>query len=165
MRKWWKRVEIEGKAIGNQRSVDFLCVWLIFFISCFLYFSWQPNKSCVILIFCFTWFWKKFFDVVFSVDAWCGVLWWSEAVRVRWMFFCSKCVKWAHFSILHNFASTDAIALRYSFNKLRSYCHPRNHSSQNRTGPGDRTVKIKNRDKNRFFKYKEPGICGNSLNS
>ena len=30
------------------------------------------------------------------------------------------------------------------------------HSSQNRTGPGGRTVKTENRDENRFFKNKEP---------
>ena len=28
------------------------------------------------------------------------------------VFFCSNCVKWAPFSILHNFTSTDVIALR-----------------------------------------------------
>jgi len=41
---------------------------------------------------------------------------------------------------------------------------PREHSSQNRTGPGGHTVKIENRDENRFFKHKEPGKCGNSVN-
>ena len=30
-------------------------------------------------------------------------------------FFCSYCVKWAPFSILHNFTSTDVIALRMIF--------------------------------------------------
>ena len=32
------------------------------------------------------------------------------------------------------------------------------HSSQNRTGPGGRTVKTGNRDENRFFKHKEPNF-------
>ena len=61
-----------------------LCLVNFLYFLFSLYFSRQPNKSCIILISCFTWFWKKFFDVVFSVDAWCGVLWWSMAVRVRW---------------------------------------------------------------------------------
>ena len=30
---------------------------------------------------------------------------------LMWVFFCSNCVKLATFSILHNYASTDAIAL------------------------------------------------------
>ena len=38
------------------------------------------------------------------------------------------------------------------------------HSSQNWIGPEGRTVKTENRDENRFFKHKEPGICGNSVN-
>ena len=38
------------------------------------------------------------------------------------------------------------------------------HSSQNRTGLGGWTMKTENRDENRFFKHKEPGICGNSMN-
>ena len=38
------------------------------------------------------------------------------------------------------------------------------HSSQNWTGPGGRTVKTENQDENRFFKYKEPDICGNFVN-
>ena len=36
---------------------------------------------------------------------------------LMWVFFCSKCVKWAFFSILHNFASTNAIALTHSTNE------------------------------------------------
>ena len=45
-----------------------LCLVNFLFFLFSLCFSWQPNKSCVTLISCFTWFWKKFFDVVFSVD-------------------------------------------------------------------------------------------------
>ena len=33
---------------------------------------------------------------------------------------------------------------------------PKEHSFQNRTGPGGRTVKTGNRDENQFFKPKEP---------
>ena len=32
------------------------------------------------------------------------------------------------------------------------------HSFQNQTGPGGQTVKIENRDVNRFFKHKEPNF-------
>ena len=51
-----------------------LCLVNFLYFLFSLCFSRQPNKSCIIEISCFTWFWKKFFDVVFSVDAWCGVL-------------------------------------------------------------------------------------------
>ena len=34
---------------------------------------------------------------------------------LMWVFFCSNCVKWAHFSILHNFVSTAAIALTHTY--------------------------------------------------
>ena len=34
---------------------------------------------------------------------------------LMWVLFCSKCVKWAPFSILHNFSSTDTVALRLDF--------------------------------------------------
>ena len=33
---------------------------------------------------------------------------------------------------------------------------PKDHCFQNWTGPGGRTMKIENRDENRFFKPKEP---------
>ena len=45
-----------------------LCLVNFLYFLFSLCFSRQPSKSCVILISCFTWFWKKFFDVVFSVD-------------------------------------------------------------------------------------------------
>ena len=61
-----------------------LCLVNFLYFLFSLCFSWQLNKSRVILISCFTWFWKKFFDVVFFVDAWCGILWWSAIVKVSW---------------------------------------------------------------------------------
>ena len=45
-----------------------LCLVNFLYFLFSLCFSRQPNKSCVILISCFTWFWKKFFDVVFFID-------------------------------------------------------------------------------------------------
>ena len=59
----------------NRRKDDwqpkicwFLCLVNFLYFLFSLCFSRQPNKTCVILISCFTWFWNKFFDVVFSVD-------------------------------------------------------------------------------------------------
>ena len=36
-------------------------------------------------------------------------------------FFCSYCLKWAPFSIFHNFTSTDVIALRHNVIESKSY--------------------------------------------
>ena len=69
---WWKVVEKSRNRRKDDRQPK-IC-WFSLCLVNFLYFlfslcfSRQPNKSCVILISCFTWFWKKFFDVVFSID-------------------------------------------------------------------------------------------------
>ena len=52
----------------------------------------------------------------------------------------------------------------FGFHSLSVYFSYHDHSFQNWTGPGGRTVKTENQDKNRFFKHKEPGICDNSVN-
>ena len=45
-----------------------LCLVNFLYFLFSLCFSQQPNKSYVILISCFPLFWKKFFDVMFSVN-------------------------------------------------------------------------------------------------
>ena len=55
MRKWWKRV-------------DFLYVWLIFFISCFSVFFSATKQILCNNNFLFYLILEEIFDVVFSVD-------------------------------------------------------------------------------------------------
>ena len=49
----------------------------------------------------------------------------------------------------------EFLEINFSHVMRQSNSATHNHGFQNRTGPGGRTVKTRNQDKNRFFKPKE----------
>ena len=72
MRKWWKRVEIEGKTIGSTQ------IWVRFISNLFILFFFSMLFSATKQILCNTNF---LFYLILEEFFWCGVLCWCMVWR------------------------------------------------------------------------------------